>query len=170
MTVGATVAGLRPGLRSLAAILLLLPLSSHSVLANPGFESDRPFGPEESPAVITRQRLAAGKISPMQYGQFIEYLCNLVPGMWAEMLDDGSFEGLSPYKVTFLKEKDFRERPWYPTGATNRRPYSSETQPPGFTAPLPTRSRPLRACRARWALVKMGSRSARGCVSLVLFS
>ena len=56
----------------------------------------------------------------MQYGQFIEYLCNLVPGMWAEKLDDGSFEGLSPYKFVYLKETDFRERPWYPTGATNR--------------------------------------------------
>jgi alpha-N-arabinofuranosidase len=76
--------------------------------------------PSETPAVITRERLAAGTISPMQYGQFIEYLCNLVPGMWAEKLDDGSFEGLSSYKFAYLKETDFRERPWHPTGATNR--------------------------------------------------
>jgi Carbohydrate binding domain len=68
--------------------------------------------PSQLPAVITRERLAAGTISPMQYGQFIEYLCNLVPGMWAEKLDDGSFEGLSPYKFVYLKETDFRERPW----------------------------------------------------------
>ncbi len=76
--------------------------------------------PSRLPAVITRERLAIRPINPMQYGQFIEYLCNLVPGMWAEKLDDGSFEGLSPYKFIYLKETDFRERPWYPTGATNR--------------------------------------------------
>ena len=44
----------------------------------------------------------------------------MVPAMWAEKLFDGSFEGLSPYKVAYLKETDFRERPWYPSGATNR--------------------------------------------------
>jgi alpha-N-arabinofuranosidase len=69
---------------------------------------------------ITRAPLCPGEISPFQYGQFIEYLCNLVPGMWAEKLYDGSFEGLSPYKFVFLKETDFREKPWYPTGAVNR--------------------------------------------------
>ncbi len=102
-------------------------------LANAGFESPRlldgweivgltleVIDPSQLPAVITRERLAAGTISPMQYGQFIEYLCNLVPGMWAEKLDDGSFEGLSPYKFVYLRETDFCERPWYPTGATNR--------------------------------------------------
>ena len=40
--------------------------------------------------------------------------------MWAEKLFDGSFEGLSPYKMAFIRETDFRERPWYPSGATNR--------------------------------------------------
>ena len=63
---------------------------------------------------------AAERINPYQYGQFIEYLCTMVPAMWAEKLFDGSFEGLSPYKVAYLKETDFRERPWYPSGATNR--------------------------------------------------
>ncbi len=76
--------------------------------------------PSEAPAVITRDFLRPGKINPYQYGQFIEYLCTMVPAMWAEKLFDGSFEGLSPYKVAYLKETDFRERPWYPSGATNR--------------------------------------------------
>jgi alpha-N-arabinofuranosidase len=76
--------------------------------------------PSAAPAVVTRERIASGTISPLQYGQFIEYLCTLVPGMWAEKLDDGSFEGLSPYKFAYLKETDFRERPWHPIGATNR--------------------------------------------------
>jgi alpha-N-arabinofuranosidase len=72
---------------------------------------------------ITRDFLP-GKISPMQYGQFIEYLCDLVPSMWAEKLYDGGFEGLSPYKFVYLKETDFRERPWHPCGATNRADYA----------------------------------------------
>ena len=70
--------------------------------------------------VITREPLRPGRINPFQYGQFVEYLCNLVPAMWAEKLFDGSFEGLTPYKFAYIKETDFRERPWYPSGATNR--------------------------------------------------
>ena len=76
----------------------------------------------KSPLRITRDFLP-GAINPMQYGQFIEYLCDLVPGMWAEKLYDGGFEGLSPYKFVYLKETDFREKPWYPCGATNRAEY-----------------------------------------------
>ena len=77
--------------------------------------------PANVPLTITRDLLVPDPISPLQYGQFIEYLCDLVPSMWAEKLHDGSFEGSTPYKVVFLKETDFREHPWYPIGATNRR-------------------------------------------------
>ncbi len=72
----------------------------------------------------TREPRCPGRISPFQYGQFIEYLCDLVPGMWAEKLYDGSFEGLSPYRFAFIQQTDFRERPWYPSGAVNRARYS----------------------------------------------
>ncbi len=75
---------------------------------------------------VTRDPLCAGTISPFQYGQFIEYLCDLVPSMWAEKLHDGSFEGLTPYGVAFLKETDFKEKPWYPSGATNRAEYVAD--------------------------------------------
>ena len=74
--------------------------------------------------------LVNAEISPYQYGQFIEYLCDLVPGMWAEKLYDGSFEGLSPYKVAFRRQTDFKERPWYPTGAVNRAEYTLDRQDP----------------------------------------
>ncbi len=41
--------------------------------------------------------------------------------MWADKLCDSGFEGLSPYTLLhYLKETDFRQRPWYPCGATNR--------------------------------------------------
>ncbi len=76
-----------------------------------------------NPITVTREPLNAGEISPFQYGQFIEYLCDLVPAMWAEKLYDGSFEGLSPYKFVYLKETDFKEKPWTPCGATNRADY-----------------------------------------------
>jgi len=76
--------------------------------------------PSRAQVVITREPLCPGRINPFQYGQFVEYLCNLVPSMWADKLFDGSFEGLGPYKFAYLQETDFRERPWYPAGATNR--------------------------------------------------
>jgi alpha-L-arabinofuranosidase len=72
------------------------------------------------PLKVTRDFLRPGTISPMQYGQFIEYLCDLVPSMWAEKLYDGSFEGPTSYKFPYLRQTDFREKPWYPSGATNR--------------------------------------------------
>jgi alpha-N-arabinofuranosidase len=82
------------------------------------------------PLRVTRGPLYRGEISPLQYGQFVEYLCDLVPSMWAEKLYDGSFEGLGPYKFQFLKETDFREKPWYPTGATNRAEYLQDASDP----------------------------------------
>jgi len=72
------------------------------------------------PMKITKEPLCPGRIDPMQYGQFIEYLCDLVPSMWAEKLYDGSFEGLSPYKFRFTVETDFKEKPWYPYGQVTR--------------------------------------------------
>lgn len=85
---------------------------------------------DQAPITVTNRPLNPGKIDPGQYGQFIEYLCNLVPGMWAEKLYDGSFEGLSPYKFVFLKETDFKERPWVPSGAVNRSEVTQDREHP----------------------------------------
>jgi alpha-N-arabinofuranosidase len=76
---------------------------------------------------ITADPICPGRINPMQYGQFIEYLCDLVPSMWAEKLDDTSFEGLTPYKFEFRKETDFKEKPWYPYGEVNRMKVDQDT-------------------------------------------
>jgi len=42
--------------------------------------------------------------------------------MWAEKLYDNQFAGLSPYLdwCCYLHETDFKEHPWYPSGAVNR--------------------------------------------------
>lgn len=72
---------------------------------------------------ITREPIVPAEINPMQYGQFVEYLCDLVPSMWAEKLYDGRFEGLSPYKFAFIKQTGFKEKPWVPSGAVNRGHY-----------------------------------------------
>ena len=66
----------------------------------------------------------------MQCGQFIEYLCNLVPGMWSEKLCDGNFEGLSPYNFDYIRATDDKEKPWYPSGAVNRADYSLDDKDP----------------------------------------
>jgi alpha-N-arabinofuranosidase len=81
----------------------------------------------ESGVRVTREPLCAGTISPMQYGQFVEYLCDLVPAMWAEKLWAESFEGLSPYNFVFLRETDFKQKPWYPSGEVNRAQVALDT-------------------------------------------
>ena len=82
------------------------------------------ISPGRATIQITREPLVAASINPMQYGQFVEYLCDLVPAMWAEKLYDGSFEGLSRYNFAFIQQTDFKEKPWYPSGAVNRGLYT----------------------------------------------
>jgi len=102
------------------AIVLLGIGSDAGSVTGPRVMSIEQVEPGRAQVVITREPLRPGRINPDQYGQFVEYLCNLVPSMWADKLFDGSFEGLSPYKFAYIQETDFRERPWYPSGATNR--------------------------------------------------
>jgi alpha-N-arabinofuranosidase len=111
----------KPGRTELTA-LYVITLALSGLYPGDGVDemAIEPLDAGKRPVVITRDFLRPERINPYQYGQFIEYLCTMVPAMWAEKLFDGSFEGLSPYKVAYLKETDFRERPWYPSGATNR--------------------------------------------------
>ncbi len=69
---------------------------------------------------VTRECVCPGTISPYQCGQFIEYLCGLTLSMFAEKVFDGGFEGVPEYRVSFRKETDRLEQPWYPDGAVHR--------------------------------------------------
>jgi hypothetical protein len=48
----------------------------------------------ETNAIIYSEPLHAGRINPRLFGNFIELLDDVVPAMWAEMLNDRSFEGV----------------------------------------------------------------------------
>ena len=87
----------------------------------------------EEPAAtiaVSRQRVCEGTISPLQYGQFIEYLCGHTLSIFAERVFDGSFEGVPEYKYGFRKETERIEQPWYPDGAVNRGEFSLDPNSP----------------------------------------
>jgi len=68
---------------------------------------------------VTSDRLP-GRIGPFHYGQLFEYLCDLVPSLYGEKLDDPGFEGNVPCKAHFLPGSDPEPRPWRLTGAVRR--------------------------------------------------
>jgi len=65
-------------------------------------------------ATIHSQSLHEGRIDPMLFGNFIELLDDVVPGMWAEMLNDRSFEGITkPSNWCYYDGSlDCCDRPW----------------------------------------------------------
>src|SRR5207253_11363709 len=44
---------------------------------------------------VSSDPLFPDTLSPLIYGDFIEFINDLIPGMWAEKLQDRSFEGIS---------------------------------------------------------------------------
>src|ERR1700746_2891770 len=46
--------------------------------------------------VVHAQPLHSGRIDPKLFGNFVELLDDVVPGMWAELLNDRSFVGIVP--------------------------------------------------------------------------
>src|SRR5580700_10438405 len=64
--------------------------------------------------IIHAQPMRDGRIDPRLFGNFIELLDDVVPGMWAEMLNDRSFEGvtkLSPW-CYYDGAPDICDRQW----------------------------------------------------------
>lgn len=85
------------------------------------------LGLEEAPAgdtlIVTPARLQPTPISPFIYGNFVELLSDLVPSMWAEMLDATSFEYLRADEQRqrasrFVHDpvRDPKDRLWRPAG------------------------------------------------------
>lgn len=63
---------------------------------------------------ISNRSVHDGRINPMLFGNFIELLDDLVPSMWAEMLNDRGFEGITPPAnwVYFDGSPTFCDRAW----------------------------------------------------------
>lgn len=63
---------------------------------------------------VLSQPLHSGRISPLFYGSFIELLDDHAPGLWAEMLNDRSFEGVEMMKTPFYYtgEPNVCDRKW----------------------------------------------------------
>lgn len=59
-------------------------------------QNDRETKTIEATAKVSFKPMHSGRISNLFYGGFIEHLDDLVPGMWAEMLNDRGFEGVVP--------------------------------------------------------------------------
>ncbi len=84
--------------------LALLAAAQHSLAAE-----------SESAALnVSTTPMHSGRINPMLFGNFIELLDDLVPGMWAEMLNDRSFEGVTGRAnwCYYDGEPNFCDREW----------------------------------------------------------
>jgi alpha-L-arabinofuranosidase len=101
--------------------------------------------PEAGGIRIFLDRPGERPVDAKQQGQFIEYLCRLVPSMLAQQVEDGDFEEEPPYKYSYKGQIDHAHRPWYPDGAVHVAEYSYETREPfngkrsqKIVIPLPT--------------------------------
>src|SRR5262245_20821937 len=85
-------------------------------------------GTSEEPFRVSNRALHDGRINPMLFGNFIELLDDLVPGMWAEMLNDRGFEGVVPPAnwVYYDGLPTFCDRAW----ETNKDSTTTESEQP----------------------------------------
>jgi alpha-L-arabinofuranosidase len=78
------------------------------------FCSRAPAQPARMAVTIHSQSLNAGTVDPKVFGNFIELLDDVAPGMWAELLNDRSFEGVAPAAnwCYYDGSLDICDRPW----------------------------------------------------------
>jgi alpha-N-arabinofuranosidase len=86
--------------------------------------------PDAGEVRILLDRAGKRPIDAKQQGQFIEYLCRLVPSMLAQQVDNGDFEEEPPYRFSYKQQIDHPHRPWYEDGAVHVADYSYETNDP----------------------------------------
>jgi len=80
---------------------------------------------------VLKTPIHSGRISPMLYGGFIELLDDLVPGMWAELLNDRGFEGAGEPVgwCYYTGEPTFCDRKWEENGTwilDNQNPFNGD--------------------------------------------
>jgi alpha-L-arabinofuranosidase len=75
---------------------------------SPGF-AEEPLG-----ITVHAESIHDGRVSPLLFGNFIELLDDVAPAMWAEMLNDRSFEGVEPLSPQYYFDgtPDFCDRRW----------------------------------------------------------
>ena len=61
---------------------------------------------------IGTEPLFSEGISPLIYGEFVEYIYGMIPGMWSERIRDRSFTGFLQPTMYYRKEVDFPEPAW----------------------------------------------------------
>src|SRR5256885_963053 len=63
---------------------------------------------------VHSEPLHSGRISPKLFGNFVELLDDVVPGLWAEMLNDRAFAGVTPCLNPFYYDgvPNFCDREW----------------------------------------------------------
>ena len=98
---------------------LILSLISAG-LTTASFQADAQ--PAKVQAEVHAQPLHAGRIDPKLFGNFVELLDDVVPGMWAELLNDRSFEGVVPAAnwCYYDGSLDICDRQWNTNASWNR--------------------------------------------------
>jgi alpha-N-arabinofuranosidase len=73
-----------------------------------------PAEPAKTTVTIHSEPLNSGTVDPKIFGNFIELLNDVGPGMWAELLNDRSFEGIAPAAnwCYYDGSLDICDRPW----------------------------------------------------------
>src|SRR5436190_2026209 len=64
--------------------------------------------------IVHSEPLHSWRISPKLFGNFVELLDDVAPGLWAEMLDDRAFAGVTPCLKPFYYDgaPNFCDREW----------------------------------------------------------
>src|SRR5438046_2398343 len=64
--------------------------------------------------IVHSEPLHSGRISPKLFGNFVELLDDVVPGLWAEMLNDRAFAGVTQCLLPFYYDgvPNFCDRQW----------------------------------------------------------
>src|SRR5262249_47923348 len=96
--------------------MIRLPLRAVALLVSAWLAPAACGGTQATPflVVLHSEPLHQGRIDPKLFGNFIELLDDVVPSLWAEMLNDRSFEGVIPPTnwCYFDGAPNFCDQPW----------------------------------------------------------